>query len=132
MKRTYLISLLLIFAQLACVVVDLSSTPQPTREITIVTALPRATLAASMTSENPANTPANTPTLQVTSIVTCSVNTLALNVRTGPGLSYSVFAWLYAGDSVTVFQEDYSPDWLPVKIGGLTGWIHSNYCEVQP
>lgn len=46
-----------------------------------------------------------------------------VNVRSGPGLSYSVLDALKKGDKVTIVSQ--SGDWFEIESGGGTGWIAS-------
>ncbi|TWT09046.1 SH3 domain-containing protein [Planomicrobium sp. CPCC 101079] len=51
------------------------------------------------------------------------INASTVNVRTGPGLSYSVSGSLAKGDKVTVTGQE--GDWLEVQAGDASGWIAS-------
>ena len=87
---------------------------------------PLAALQAAPAGESAtaAATPAATPTAAA-----CVVNTTAVNLRRGPGLSYGVKAWPTAGEVLTVTGKARG-DWLPVRTAqNIAGWIHSEYCK---
>lgn len=69
-------------------------------------------------TDNPTATATATEAPQV-----CQVTAQALNIRSGPGLSYAVIGWIYAGDIVTVKTQRGA--WYQTG----RGWIHSHYCE---
>ncbi|MCM3758139.1 N-acetylmuramoyl-L-alanine amidase [Sporosarcina aquimarina] len=54
---------------------------------------------------------------------TVVVNSPTLNVRSGPGLTYSLTGKLKNGQNVQVI--DRSDDWLQIMVDGETGWIAS-------
>jgi uncharacterized protein YraI len=48
----------------------------------------------------------------------------ALNVRSGPGLTYPAFNVLPQGDQVTVIGYDAAADWWQIQLAdGITGWV---------
>lgn len=50
----------------------------------------------------------------------------ALNVRTGPGLHYSVIDQVQRGDILQVISS--APGWLRVQIGsGQSGWVMDSF-----
>lgn len=51
------------------------------------------------------------------------ISASTVNIRSGPGLSYSVTGTLTKGETVTVISQ--SDEWYEVEIGGETGWIAS-------
>ena len=53
------------------------------------------------------------------------VNTLSLNVRSGPSTSYSVIGKLSNGDKVEVIST--SNGWSKIKYSGKTGYVSSKY-----
>ncbi|MGL5329500.1 MAG: SH3 domain-containing protein [Peptostreptococcaceae bacterium] len=58
-----------------------------------------------------------------------TVNTSALNVRSGAGTSYSVIGKLYKGDKVDILS--YSNNWYKIKLSnGKIGWCSSQYITV--
>ncbi len=53
------------------------------------------------------------------------VNTSLLNIRTGPGTSYSVMGQLAIGDGVDITEAD--GEWYQIIIGNRFGYVHSGY-----
>ncbi|WHT47567.1 SH3 domain-containing protein [Sporosarcina thermotolerans] len=53
---------------------------------------------------------------------TVIINTKSLNVRSGPGLTYSVTASMKLGDRVEVMSTN--GDWYEVKSGQVQGGLH--------
>ena len=48
----------------------------------------------------------------------------ALNVRTGPGITFAAVGYLLQGDQVTVLDYNADTDWWQVQLpDGATGWI---------
>ena len=59
----------------------------------------------------------------------CTVTAETLNLRAGPGTSYQVKAWLFAGDLLTITQD--GGGWLQViDPSGAAGWVNSMYCKI--
>jgi len=95
--------------------------------------LPKPTLSPSATS-TPAkaeltSTVAPTPTAtEVPSSVQAEIIAWALNVRSGPGVNYSVIATLVKEDVVPVIDVDPNTGWLQVQLleSEKTGWISGN------
>jgi uncharacterized protein YgiM (DUF1202 family) len=73
-----------------------------------------------------------TATAAITATATaaaCVVNTSALNLRAGPGLTYSVIAWPIAREILTLTGRT-SGAWAEVRTAqNITGWVNSNYCK---
>ena len=78
-------------------------------------------------ADNPA--PAPTPTPQSRTVY---VNTpgSTLNVRSGPGTSFSIIGSLKHGEKVTVTDENAS--WCKLTYNGKTGYINSSYVKNDP
>jgi N-acetylmuramoyl-L-alanine amidase len=56
------------------------------------------------------------------------VATGALNVRSGPGVTYGSIAVIYQGQSVTVLGRHASNGWVKIRLNsGHEGWVNSNY-----
>jgi len=52
----------------------------------------------------------------------------ALNLRSGPGISYPVKAWLKPGDLLTVITQ--LDGWAKITTPtGAAGWVNLNYCK---
>ncbi|MDW7652177.1 MAG: SH3 domain-containing protein, partial [Bacillota bacterium] len=57
---------------------------------------------------------------------TAQVTTSTLNVRTGPGISFSRISTVTAGTILPLLQKE--GDWLQIRLAsGQIGWIHSTY-----
>lgn len=106
-----------------------------TRFITLLLALalaacsPMAAIYDPARTATPSATDNPTPTAPAAATEApkiCTVTADALNVRRGPGVSYAVIGYLYAGDIVTIQTQRGA--WY--EIGA--GWIHSKFCEVKP
>ena len=114
---------------------SLAEAPSPTAQSQL-TSTPRVT-------PTPTDMPAVTPT-PVTSEVTSKVSTplpaeaapvtqaeivtWGLNVRSGPGITYSIIAHLAKGSLVEVIEVDPITGWLQVKLpsSAESGWISNN------
>ncbi len=73
-------------------------------------------------------------TLPVENVQTISnsgvVNTSALNVRTGPGISYGVTAVVYQGQGVALIGRNADSSWVKVRLtNGTVGWVNSAYIQ---
>jgi len=63
---------------------------------------------------------------------TAFVNTGMLNVRSGPGMAYSVVSYLPYGQLVGVLGRDANSVWIKVNTpAGATGWINSDYTQMN-
>ena len=79
-------------------------------------------------TRQPAATATQPPTATAT-VAACIVDTTALNLRYGPGLSYGVKAWALAGEILTMTGKARGA-WAEVRTAqNITGWINSNYCK---
>lgn len=59
---------------------------------------------------------------------TATVNTGALNIRSGPGIGYSVVFSVYRGVSLTLLGRNADASWVRVSLSnGVTGWVNSRY-----
>ena len=103
-----------------------TATPVPTR-----TPLPTFTLTPSETPVPP--TPSDTPTpTEIPPIIgiVASINTV--NVREGPGVSFSAFEAVRPGSSVEVLGQDAEGRWLNVQLeDGREGWIAADLIRLQ-
>lgn len=60
------------------------------------------------------------------------VTTGAVNVRSGPGLDYSVITILYQGQSVALIGRTNNSSWLKVDLGNdQQGWLNSNTVQTN-
>jgi len=63
---------------------------------------------------------------------TAVINTGMLNVRSGPGMAYSVVSYLPYGQSVGILGRDANSFWIKVQTpAGPMGWIHSDYAQMN-
>ncbi|MFZ1401043.1 MAG: SH3 domain-containing protein [Candidatus Promineifilaceae bacterium] len=68
----------------------------------------------------------NVPTLSTSGLV----NTAALNVRTGPGVTYGVTAVVYQDQGVALLGRNADTSWLKVRLNdGTVGWVNAAYIE---
>ncbi len=75
-------------------------------------------------------------TLPVENVQTIStsgvINTAALNVRTGPGVSYGVTAVVYQGQGVALIGRNADSSWVKIRLtNGTVGWINSAYVQTS-
>ena len=73
-------------------------------------------------------------TLPIENVQTIStsgvVNTSALNVRTGPGITYGVTAVVYQGQGVALIGRNADSSWVKIRLtNGTVGWINSAYIQ---
>jgi hypothetical protein len=72
-------------------------------------------------------TRALTPTSQPHAVVTAE----ALNLRTGPGISYDKIGLLDQGEGLTVTARTEAGDWLAVTLlDGTEGWVSADYVDL--
>ena len=58
------------------------------------------------------------------------VNTAALNVRTGPGISYTATAVVYQNQGVALLGRNADSSWVKVRLtNGVVGWINAAYID---
>lgn len=59
---------------------------------------------------------------------TATVNTGALNLRSGPGIGYGVVFSVYRGVSMTLLGRNADASWVRVSLdNGVQGWVNSRY-----
>lgn len=97
--------LILSFASLACYSSAVANNP--------VAENPTQTAEASSTST----------AVVATAIVTASE---ALNVRTGPAVTYPTTSYLLAGWRVEIVSECVG-GWVRIEYSGMTGWVNADY-----
>lgn len=83
-------------------------------------------------AQQPTSTQVASPTPSATCRVRTNVAQGQLNLRSGPGVQYSVLAVLSEGETLSdesASSSVWHKDWLYVKTQyGRTGWVNSNYC----
>lgn len=105
------------------------STTQPTATPIAPTATP---VNPTATPVNPTATPVNpTATPTPASGVTATVNTGALNVRSGPAVSYGVVAVLNQGTTVSVTGRNSDNSWVRVATGNISGWVLTSLTTIN-
>jgi N-acetylmuramoyl-L-alanine amidase len=58
---------------------------------------------------------------------TAVVNTGALNVRSGPGVGYSVVAWVQQGQTLSLLGRNANSSWVQVRTpSNHTGWVNAS------
>ncbi len=59
---------------------------------------------------------------------TATVNTGALHIRSGPGISYAVVFSVYRGTVLTLLARNADASWVKIRLdNGIEGWVNSNY-----
>lgn len=59
---------------------------------------------------------------------TATINTGALNVRSGPGVGYSVVVIVYQNNTVTLVGRNSNSSWVNIRTAsGQTGWVNASY-----
>jgi uncharacterized protein YgiM (DUF1202 family) len=85
---------------------------------TTVTPVATSTATAVAATQTPAPPPSATGT----------VNTGALNVRSGPGVQYSRIAAVYFGDAVVLLGRNSDTTWLNIRTANnVVGWVNARY-----
>jgi hypothetical protein len=149
-KRLSRLSLIALFALAACNGVnDQSAAVNETPTLTLApivsmtprftatpvssrTPLPTFTLTPSETPLSP--TPSDTPTPSATPPITGIVASLeTVNVREGPGVTFSAIKALVPGTGVEILGQNEDGRWLNIKMDdGQEGWIASSLVRVNP
>lgn len=105
----------------------------PVTDTVVATSTPLATSTATATTaatQAPAATatPAQTATPRPTNFAV--VISAGLNLRTGPGVTYTVIRALPAGTGVTVLGRNQNGDWLYVRLSnGAEGWLATRFTD---
>ena len=59
---------------------------------------------------------------------TATVNTGALNIRSGPGISYGVVTSVYRGTVLTLLARTADTSWVKIALwNGVQGWVNARY-----
>lgn len=104
-----------------------TATPVPSR-----TPLPTFTFTPSETPQSP--TPSDTPTPTATPPITGIVASLeTVNVREGPGVTFSAIVALPPGTGVQVLGQSADGRWLNIRMeSGDEGWISTQLVRINP
>jgi uncharacterized protein YraI len=81
-------------------------------------------------AENDTETPDVRDTAVVVEIVTAEITAERLNMRSGPGVEYSIIMKLNRADVVTLTGVSEN-DWVQVEYARTTGWVNSNYINIK-
>lgn len=104
----------------------------PSGVTAIVTEQPTKAPTSTGTPVAPASVQATaTPSETPLPTVTATVNVRNLNVRKGPGLSFSVVGQVHAGEIYPVFGRTPSGQWLEIAYDGSEAWIFGSYVVVN-
>ena len=69
-----------------------------------------------------------TAVLAQTVVYTAVIDTGALNVRQGPGITYASTTTVYKGQTVTLLGRNDNSSWAKIRtIGGQEGWVNASY-----
>ena len=80
-------------------------------------------------STNQSNITTNAPT---TSARTASVSSIALNMRSGPGLNFEVIEPLAQGDNLWMLAFDRPSGWVYIITQeGIEGWVNPNFLQYE-
>lgn len=71
----------------------------------------------------------NFNTLSIYAASTGTVNTSALNMRSGPSTDYSRITTISKGTKLTIISKE--GDWYKVEVGGKTGYVAAQYVDVN-
>lgn len=104
--------------------VDNTWLPEITRQPISVKPAVEQTIAA-------ISTPTQTPTI-APAVIQGTVQTDALNLRLGPGLTHQVLGLLHTGTILEVTGRSEKGDWLQVKLSnGVSGWVYAQYVQMD-
>ena len=71
-------------------------------------------------------TPTETAVQTATSLVAVVAAAEALNVRTGPAVTYPTTSYLLAGWRVEIVSECVG-GWVKIEYSGMTGWVNADF-----
>ena len=64
-------------------------------------------------------------------VPTATVATYALNVRSGPGASYTIVAYLSQWQTAKMVGRNSAGSWVQIQLSNGTGWIHAAYIQTN-
>ncbi len=105
----------------------LTATPVPSNT-------PLPTFTFTPTDVPPSSTPTLSPTPTMTPTITGIVQSLqSINVREGPGVTYSGFTAIKPGTGVQIIGRDSTGEWLNIRLDdGREGWVSSKLLFIPP
>ncbi len=117
---------------------DVSSTPTETTSETATatpspTVTPTPTAAATATPTEtvaPTATPTTAPATSPTVTAIGTVTSTTLNVRTGPGTSYTKVGTFTKGDKASVVQAGSAGSWHKILYNNSVAYVYANYMSV--
>lgn len=59
------------------------------------------------------------------------VNASALNVRSGPGTTFSILRSINGGETVTILDATSNKDWYKIEYAGTVGYVSSTYIQLS-
>ena len=68
----------------------------------------------------------DTVSIETTGVITSSV----LNIRSGPGTSYTKLGTFSKGDTVDIVKSNYTADWHKILYNGSTAYVHASYVSL--
>ncbi len=108
--------------------VPISSLPVVIPTTTTPTATPTGTIPPTQTP-----TPTATSTPVPISGAHATIATGALNVRSGPGLAYSVVTTVYQGNVVSLIGRNANSTWAKIRLSnGTEGWVNAARSYITP
>jgi hypothetical protein len=105
----------------------LTATPVPSNT-------PLPTFTFTPTDVPPSSTPTLSPTPTMTPTITGIVQSMqSINVREGPGVTYSGFTAIKPGTGVQIIGRDSTGEWLNIRLeDGREGWVSTKLMFIPP
>ncbi len=88
--------------------------------------------ASYVETENLAGVPVTDGSPGPVTRITATVNTGTLNLRARPALSGRILLKIHEGARYAVSGRSLDEDWLWLNVGGVNGWAHSDWLDVEP
>ena len=80
----------------------------------------------------PITTPSTTPTTSTPAGASAVITTGALNMRSGPGLGYSILGQVYLGQTVSLNGRNSESTWVKAtSSNGQQGWLSAGFIEAN-
>ncbi len=81
-------------------------------------------------ASNEITTPVISDTPVTFQILTATITAQRLNMRSGPGMSFSIIMKLNQADVVELTGNSEN-EWFEVTYKGTTGWVHADYIKIE-